>query len=99
MLRLACRVTIDAFNRFNAEDGWAIASHIALSALMSLFPFLIVVTALGSILFGSKGLADEVAQILLEAWPTQVAEPIAREIQSVLTTARGDVLTLGAVLS
>ena len=29
-----------------ADDGWAIASHIALSTLMSLFPFLIFVTAL-----------------------------------------------------
>ena len=58
---------------FSADDGWAIASHIALSALMSLFPFLIVVTALAGF-FGSKELADEVARILLEAWPTQVAD-------------------------
>ena len=35
-----------AFVRFIAHDGWAIASHIALSVLMSLFPFLILVTAL-----------------------------------------------------
>ena len=50
---------MDAFYRFNADDGWAIASHIALSALMSLFPFLIVVTALAGF-FGTKELADEV---------------------------------------
>ena len=53
---------VDAFYRFNADDGWAIASHIALSALMSLFPFLILVTALGRLLFGSKELADEVGE-------------------------------------
>jgi membrane protein len=98
MLRLCYRVTIDALHRFNADDGWAIASHIALSALMSLFPFLIVVTAIAGFL-GSKSLADEVAKILLEAWPTQVATPIAAEIHQVLTTARGDVLTIGAVLA
>jgi membrane protein len=89
---------IDAFNRFNADDGWAIASHIALSALMSLFPFLLVVTALAGFV-GSRNLADEVARILLEAWPTQVAEPIAAEVHKVLTTARGDVLTIGAALA
>jgi membrane protein len=89
---------IDAFNRFNVDDGWAIASHIALSALMSLFPFLLVVTALAGFA-GSRELADEVARILLEAWPTQVAEPIATQIHSVLTTARGDVLTIGAALA
>jgi len=27
------------FYRFNRDDGWAIASHIALSILMALFPF------------------------------------------------------------
>ena len=97
-LRLCYRVAMDAFYRFNANDGWATASHIALSALMSLFPFLIVVTALGAS-FGTQELADEVARILLEAWPTQVATPIAREIRSVLTEWRGDVLTIGAALA
>ena len=97
-LRLCTRVALDAFYRFNADDGWAIASHIALSALMSLFPFLIVVTALAGF-FGTKDLADEVARILLEAWPTQVAEPIAQEVHNVLTTARGDVLTVGVALA
>jgi membrane protein len=65
---------------------------------MSLFPFLIVVTALAGF-FGTKDLADEVARILLEAWPTQVAMPISREIHNVLTTARGDLLTIGAALA
>ncbi len=89
---------MDAFYRFNADDGWAIASHIALSALMALFPFLIVVTAVAGF-FGTKELADEVALILLEAWPTQVATPISAEIHNVLTTARGGVLTVGVALA
>ena len=98
LLRLFYRVVMDAFYRFNANDGWSTASHIALSALMSLFPFLIVVTALAGF-FGTKELADEVAHILLEAWPTQVATPIAAEIQNVLTTARGGILTIGVALA
>lgn len=97
-LRLFYRVALDAFYRFNANDGWAIASHIALSALMSLFPFLILVAALAPY-FGTIELANEVAQILLEAWPTQVATPLAKEVQSVLGTARGDVLTIGVMLA
>ena len=98
MLTFCYRVAADAWNQFLADDGWAIASHIALSALMSLFPFLIIVTALAGFL-GSQNLADEVANIMLEAWPTEVAEPIAAEIRTVLTTTRGDVLTLGVVLA
>src|SRR5882724_3311508 len=88
-IRLSLHVVVEAFYRFNRDDGWAIASHIALSILMALFPFLIVLTALAGF-FGSKQLADEAAKILLEAWPAQVAAPIAMEIHSVLTTARGD---------
>jgi hypothetical protein len=87
LLRLCYRVPLDAFYRFNADDGWAIASHIALSTLMSLFPFLILCTALAGF-FGSKDLADEVGRILLEAWPTQVATPIAAEIHNVLTALK-----------
>ena len=92
----AYRIAIDAFWRFNDDDGWAIASHIALSALMSLFPFLIVVTALAAF-FGSKELADETALLMLEAWPKEVAGPIAEEIRDVLTNLRTDVLTFGVL--
>lgn len=98
LLRLSTRALIDAFHGLNADDGWAVGSHIALSALMSLFPFLLVVTALAGFV-GSRELADEVASILLEIWPTQVAEPIAAQMRNVLTTARGDVLTIGAALA
>ncbi len=92
----AYRIAMDAFWRFNDDDGWAIASHIALSALMSLFPFLIVVTALAAF-FGSKELADETARLLLDAWPKEVAGPIAGEIRYVLTNLRTDILTFGVL--
>jgi membrane protein len=93
------QVAAGAFRHFTDDDGWAIASHIALSTLMALFPFLIVVTALAGFFLGSKELADEAARLLLEAWPSQVAEPIARDITGVLTSTRGDVLTLGVLFA
>jgi membrane protein len=97
-LRTVVRIAVEAFQSFVALDGWAIASHIALSALMSLFPFLIVVAALGGI-FGSRDLADEAGRLLLEAWPKEVAAPIALDIHGVLTSARGDLLTLGVAFA
>jgi membrane protein len=97
-IRLIFHVVIEAFWRFNRDDGWAIASHIALSILMAVFPFLIVVTAIAGFA-GSTNLADEVARLLFAAWPQQVASPIASEIHNVLTTTRGGVLTLGAVFA
>src|SRR3978361_487296 len=83
---------------FLADDGWAIASHIALSALMALFPFLIVLTSLAGF-FGSKDLADQAAGLMLQVWPKQVADSLSSEIHDVLTTTRGDALTIGVVLA
>ena len=97
-IRICFRIAIDAFYRFNADDGWAIASHIALSVLMSMFPFLILVTAIAGFI-GSKNLADEVAQLIIAAWPHEVSGGIAGEIHSVLTTARGGILTVGALFA
>jgi membrane protein len=97
-MRRAFAIALDAFYRFLEDDGWAIASYIALSTLMALFPFLILVTALAAFL-GSNNLADEVAHLLLETWPKEVAEPIAGEVHRVLTTTRGGVLTASAVFA
>jgi membrane protein len=89
---------MDAFYTFLADDGWAIASHIALSTLMALFPFLIVLTSLAGF-FGSKELADQAAGIMLEILPKQVSDSLSGEIHDVLTTTRGDALTIGAMLA
>lgn len=91
-------VAMIAWNRFLLHDGWAIASHIALSVLFSMFPFLILVTSLASF-FGTGSLADEAADLILEAWPTEVGEPIASEVHRVLSEQRRDILTIGAALA
>lgn len=91
-------IGLDAFYAFLADDGWAIASHIALSTLMALFPFLIVLTSLAGF-FGSKDLADQAAQLMLQVWPAEVASRLSGEIHDVLTTTRGGALTIGAMLA
>ncbi|WP_442753439.1 YihY/virulence factor BrkB family protein [Methylocystis sp. JAN1] len=92
------RILFDAYQKFNRDDGWAIASHIALSILTSLFPFLIFLTALASF-FGLQEEADAATKLIFENWPPSVAKPIAAEIKNVLTQPRGGLLTVGAVLS
>ena len=87
-----------AAQRFVSHDGWAIASHIALSILTSLFPFLILLAALAGLL-GTKSLADEAGVLIFDAWPREVAKPIVGEVHRVLTEQRGGVLTVGAVLA
>src|SRR5260370_772913 len=84
-MRRAFNIALDAYWRFLADDGWAIASHIALSALMAMFPFFILLTSLAGV-FGSSELPDEVAKLMLATWPEEAALPIALEIHHVLTT-------------
>jgi membrane protein len=99
LFRTGVRIIADAYGHFHRSDGWAIASHIALSVLLALFPFLIMVTLLAASFLGSVELADEVARLLLETWPEEVAAPISQEIRNVLTTTRGDVLTISFALA
>ena len=96
-MRRAFRIAIDAYWRFNADDGWAVASNIALSALMALFPFLIVLTSL-AVTFGSSDLAEKVVELMLATWPEEVARPISDEIHNVLRPRR-DLFTLGLIFA
>jgi len=97
-IRRAFQIGLDAFNAFLADDGWAIASHIALSALMAFFPFLIVLASLAGF-FGSKDLADQAAALMLQIWPSQVTDTLVTQTHDVLTQTRGDALTIGLMLS
>lgn len=92
------RILGDAFGHFNNDDGWAMASHLAISAIMALFPFLIFATALASYL-GADRYAETVVDLIFQTWPDVVAEPIAREVHNVLGVRRGDVLTFGVLVA
>ena len=98
VLRIGFAVVTDVLWRFSADDGWAIASHIALTTLTSLFPFLIFMTALAGF-FGSAQLAEQAATLLFDVWPAQVAAPISTEIHNVLTVPRSGIVTVGAALA
>ena len=92
------RVLSDALGHFNADDGWAMASHLAISALMALFPFLIFATTLASFL-GAQAFSETAVHLVFDTWPEQIAEPISREVINVLTVQRTDLLTFGVVFA
>lgn len=92
------RVLYDALGHFNDDDGWAMASHLAISALMALFPFLIFATTLASFL-GAEAFADTAVHLVFDTWPEQIAKPIASEVLNVLTVQRTDLLTYGVLLA
>jgi membrane protein len=88
----------DVLRRFERDDGWAIASHVALSGLLAIFPFLIFVTALAAFL-GAGAASGSIIHIIFDTWPSTVAAPLATEVEKVLTTPRGGVLTIGVLLT
>jgi membrane protein len=92
------RIPLDAFQHFLAADGWAIASYIALAILTSLFPFLILVNAMAGAI-GSRDLGNEAGQLLLGAWPSEVAAPIAGDVRQVQAEAQGSAVTLSALFA
>jgi membrane protein len=87
-----------AYELFDGTDGWAIASHVALSALLALFPFLIFLTAVAGFL-DLGNLADTVVTLIFDTVPDPIAGPIAGEVESVLLIPRGDALTFGVALA
>lgn len=94
--RLAFKVLWDAYCHFNEDDGWAMASHVALSGLLALFPFLIFGTALAGFL-GAGGFSETAIHLLFDTWPADIAAPVASEIQRVLTMPRGGLLTVSVL--
>ncbi len=96
--RQARAVLGDALGHLNDDDGWAMASHVALSALMAVFPFLIFVAAIAGFI-GEADLASRVASLLFDTWPKDVAEPIAADVQSVLSHPPSGLLTVSVAIT
>lgn len=92
------RLFLDSAEGFEKDDGYAMASHIALSGLTAIFPFLIFVTSLAGF-FGAQPLADGAASAFFEIWPPRVAEPILNEIHNVVSARHAGLLTLSAALA
>ena len=97
-MRKIIRLALDSAKGFEKDDGYAMASHIALSGLTAIFPFLIFVTSLAGF-FGAQPLADAAASTFFEIWPPRVAEPILMQIHNVLSNRHGGLLTVSALLA
>lgn len=92
------RLLRDSAINFEKDDGYAMASHIALAGLTAIFPFLIFVTSLAGFL-GAQPLADGAASAFFEIWPPNVAGPIVKEIHNVVSNRHGGLLTISAALA
>jgi membrane protein len=87
-----------AFKRLFADEAVPLAGNIAFRILFSLFPFLIFLTALAGF-FGTEKQATQAVDYLLSVAPPAVAGPLGKEIHSILTVPRADLLSISALLT
>jgi membrane protein len=97
-VRRIVRVLWVAFDRFNRNDGSAMAGFIAFSGLLSLFPFLIFAATLTGILVGVDR-SDAIIESLFEIAPEYVARTLTPVVEEVLGKQSGEVLTLSALFA
>lgn len=95
-VRMIWKVVFDAVWHFSDDDGWAMASHVALSAILAIFPFLIFGTTLATFL-GADQFSTTAVHLIFDNLPQIIADPIAKEVVQVLTVPRGGLLTISVL--
>lgn len=95
-LGAAARVGLIATNRFNRHDGGAMAGYIAYSVFLSIFPFLIFMSALTGILVGAEE-TQAIIDALFELAPAHIAQTVEPVLKEVTGRSRGGLLTFSAI--
>jgi membrane protein len=88
----------ETLRRMVADEAIPLAGNIAFRIMFSIFPFLIFLTAIAGFI-GREEWVEQTVQLLLSVAPENVVAPIAREIRSILTVPRADLLSIGAALT
>ena len=78
--KVGLRAAWRAGEKLTYDGGLAIASNVALSLLLSLFPFLMLVAGLVRY-FGGAELTESVVAIALDTWPAGSAEAVSQAIR------------------
>jgi len=88
----------DAVARFDRKGGWVMSSHIAMSMMLALFPFILFVVSLAGFLSQDVN-TDDLLELVFGAWPDDVAQPIVDEIQKVVASSSSRLMTLGGIVA
>jgi len=91
-------VFLEAQLRLWADEALPLAGNIAFRTILAAFPFLIFLTSLAGWL-GSVGLAEATVAFVLEMAPTEVVDPLAPQVRTVLAGARGGLVGIGLLLT
>lgn len=87
-----------AIYRLYEHSGFAMASAVAFSFVVSLFPFCIFLGALAG-MFGGRELAAQAVGQLFQNLPAAVAEALVPQVEAIMGQTRIDLLTVGGFLA
>ncbi len=93
------RAVLEAIYRLYQHSGFTMASAVAFSFVVSMFPFCIFLGALSGILFGGRELASQAVAQLFQILPQGVAAGIAPQVEAIMGSTRIDLLTVSAGLA
>ncbi len=95
-LRHIWRVIVQVYWRFASDDGDALSGHVAFSAFLSLFPFLIFVTAVAAKAIGPQDV-DATLSYMFEIFPSDVARVLAPVVTETTHARMSGALTLSLI--
>ncbi len=88
----------NAINRLTNDGGLANAGNIALSLLLAIFPFMLLIATLANI-WGDPKLLESVLQLVFNHWPAGSAKPIAEQVKVVLGQASGKLFSFTTLIA
>jgi len=96
--RVPLAVLREAILRLWNDDAFGLAGNVAFRSLLAIFPFLIFTSSMTAFV-GDRSMADDLVTFLIAIVPPPLIEPIVSEVQQVMTVPRGDVLSIGILLT
>lgn len=79
------------------DGGVVIASNVAMSLLLSLFPFLMFIASLVR-LYGDQEIADATVDLVLGHWPADSAKPIAEQVGVLLAESPTEFFSISTLI-
>lgn len=92
------RTPIDAFLQFRDKNGWIMSSHVAMSMMLALFPFMLFLVALAG-QFAQGIDVNRLIELTMGGWPSGVAEPLSRELRAVTSKDTSGLISVGGVVA
>jgi membrane protein len=96
--RLVRRTLWQAYYRFEQDNGWVLAGHIAYMGLFAVFPFLIFLLALAGFL-GQGEAAETSIELALELLPPDVASALRPAVDEVRNAPHAGLMTFSILVT